>query len=316
MECEDLLGIDSILKNELRTPNETSIVVVSTNQTSNQWGIPQKTNQIEKDKPKDILLDFDVFQFANQTNENIRQTRKPRENLPVPAVVETIGNPLHSVLDDRTFAPPPPLTSHPARFDFFAERQANPSLLPAYGEVMHSGKVLSRISIKSLITKKWKEMFWIIYGKSSFIVFRTFRDYEEWILNPYLSQKERSLLIKFKIDFEKDLSVTGIRGYMCTDVRPKYYIGRGMLYQFKIDSMTTYGPSLMGAFGFAEKGEIMKLRLLLGEIMKRSTLNKSLLKLSENSKCIKSCMNQSKCISSCEHLTSLLKKSIRFEIFR
>jgi hypothetical protein len=55
-------------------------------------------------------------------------------------------------------------------------------------------------------------------------------------------------------------------------------------HQFKIDAMTLYGPSLVGAFASSDKEEIMKLHLLLSEMMRKSILNKSLLKLSENSK--------------------------------
>jgi hypothetical protein len=228
MDSEDLLGINYVLNNETKTQNETSIVVAWKIQSSNHWAIPQNST-----KPEDILLDFNNFDaFTNNDSDDIRNTRKHRE-VPVP-IVETSDNPIYlhsSILDDRTFAPPPhlPTKKNLVRFEFMAEREANVSLLPSFEKVMHSGKVLSRISIKSLITKKWKEVFWIIYGSSCLIVFRTTKDYEEWLLNPYLSETERQLLIKFKMDFEKDLSVTGIRGYKSTEARKKYYRGRGML---------------------------------------------------------------------------------------
>ena len=199
------------------------------------WAISQRQNSINE--PRDILLEFanNEFEkfdgFATASNEDVRSTRKHRE---VPAVDIYQRNPLHthsSILDDRTFAPPPPLPTQDnlVRFDFMAERQANTSLLPSFEKVMHSGKVLSRISITSLITKKWKEMFWIIYGINCFIVFRSKKDYEEWLLNPYLSEAERKLLIKLKVDFEKDLSVTGVRGYKTTEVSMKQYRVCGVL---------------------------------------------------------------------------------------
>ena len=54
-------------------------------------------------------------------------------------------------------------------------------------------------------------------------------------------------------------------------------------YQFKIDSMTTLGPSLVGAFASKDKHDAMQLHTLLQAMMQRSPLNRSLLKLSNRS---------------------------------
>jgi hypothetical protein len=205
----------------------------------------------------------------------------------------------YSILDDRAFAPPPPLPSqnNMVKFHFRHGNQQSAHdavALPSFEKVMHSGKILARISIKSLITRCWKEVFWIIYGSCQLIFFRCMRDYEDWLLNPCISNEERNHLIKLKIDLDNDLNVNSIRGYQCTDVRPKSYRRRGVLYQFKIDSMTPFGPSLVAAFGSSDRNEVTVLHSLLSEMLKRSVINSSMLKLSFSNKPLNTPRSQSK----------------------
>ncbi len=136
-----------------------------------------------------------------------------------------------SLLDDNTFAPPPPLPTMDklVRFEFMAEREADKKTLPNFMNVKHSGKVLSRVSVLSLISKSWKETFWIIYDESQLIFFRNERDYEDWLLNPYIDRKERDKKIKMKIDFQKDQNMNGSRGYQITKIRKKQYRKGGIM---------------------------------------------------------------------------------------
>ena len=217
----DLLGLNTL---ETKAQNESSIVTVVNPKSSNQWEI----SLFEENT--DILLQFNQQPVTN--SDNVRTTRKERQiSSPILQPGRRPSNLLvgSSILDDRSFAPPPLPSRNKVIFEFMAEREANHSDLPCYTKVMHSGKVLSRISIKSLITKNWKEVFWIIYGVHQLIFFRSIGDYEEWLLNPYLSEKERIALIKLKIDFVNDLSVTGLRGYKCTKARQKFYRRHGKL---------------------------------------------------------------------------------------
>ncbi len=136
-----------------------------------------------------------------------------------------------SLLEDITFAPPPPFPTMDklVRFEFMAEREADNKSLPNFTKVKHSGKILSRVSILSLISKSWKETFWIIYDEFQLIFFRNERDYEDWLLNPYIDGKERDDLIKLKIDLEKDLQASGSRGYQITKIRKKEYRKGGIM---------------------------------------------------------------------------------------
>jgi len=232
MDEVDLLGLNSLETSQFEQTEVRSLVPVETTQYQTNWAILG-----------DVLLQFEEVTLLDSEVQDVRIARKQRQisslqHNHTPFSSNVMAS---SILDDRTFCPPPPLPNQNniVRFDFFAERDATTaSSLPSFERVMHSGKILSRISIRSLITRSWKEVFWIIYGAHQLIFFRCMRDYEEWLLNPYLSEAERLLLVKLKIDFEKDLSVTGIRGYQCTDVRPKSYRRRGILFQFKVDSMT------------------------------------------------------------------------------
>lgn len=254
-------------------------------------------------RPIDDAYDFRMAnnQMQQQQQHSSCYSGIPSSPSPLAATASSsvASNPTYSILDDRTFAPPPPLPTQNniVRLHFqYGERKetaVSGQCLPSFEKVMHSGKILARISIKSLITRCWKEVFWIIYGTTKLIVFRCMRDYEDWLLNTTISDEERNHLIKLQIDIEKDLNVHSIRGYQCTDVRPKSYRRRGILNQFKVDSMTPFGPSLVAAFGSSEKSEATVLHSLLNEMLKRSILNSSMLKLSFSNKPLNTPRSQS-----------------------
>jgi len=70
-------------------------------------------------------------------------------------------------LDDPSFAPPPllPPKQVKASYALNAEREANYNVLPKYENIRHSGYIMTRFSAKSLLTKKWSQNFWILYGR-------------------------------------------------------------------------------------------------------------------------------------------------------
>ncbi|KAL7532358.1 hypothetical protein ACHAWF_004107 [Thalassiosira exigua] len=122
-------------------------------------------------------------------------------------------------------APPPPVTSGRNHAEFLAQNSAPvlSSPLPKPELVHHSGYVLSRISFRTVLMRKWKQTFWIQYGPTQLLFFRSFADYEDWVNNPYHTQKAREFLVKLRVDFVADLKKSSVMGYQVTQVRRKPY---------------------------------------------------------------------------------------------
>lgn len=142
-----------------------------------------------------------------------------------------------SVLDDPTFAPPPkfPQNLSVEKARFFGDK-SDPSgkpvirsTLPSFGMVKHAGEVMGRFSMKSMIIKKWRMVYWIAYGNSQVLFFRSKTDFEEWVSNPYLKKEDRDALVKMSLDFMNDLHLPHLHGYKVTTVRKKGYNRNGML---------------------------------------------------------------------------------------
>ena len=75
------------------------------------------------------------------------------------------------------------------------------SPLPKAELVRHKGFVLSRISFRTIVMKKWKQTFWVQYGPHTMLWFRSQADFDDWLNNPYLLQAERNFLIKLAVNF-------------------------------------------------------------------------------------------------------------------
>jgi hypothetical protein len=82
-----------------------------------------------------------------------------------------------SALQDKAFAPPPKMPASLQNSQLSPEQAAR---LPDFAAVKHSGRCLARLSLKSMITKKWKSTFWIAYGDTQILFFRSIHDFEEW----------------------------------------------------------------------------------------------------------------------------------------
>ena len=127
-------------------------------------------------------------------------------------------------LDDPKFAPKPPAVHGLANAQSLSQHAPpGASPLPNFEEVTHSGYVLSRISFRTILIKKWKQTFWVSYGKNEILFFRSSADFEDWISNPYLSQGQRDFLVKLRVDFVEDLYKQNVRGYQVTNLRLKNY---------------------------------------------------------------------------------------------
>jgi len=171
-------------------------------------------------------------------------------------------------LDDPKFAPKPPVV-HGLENAQSLSQHAPPgaSPLPNFDEVTHSGYVLSRISFRTILIKKWKQTFWVSYGKKEILFFRSSADFEDWISNPYLSQGQRDFLVKLRVDFVEDLYKQNVRGYQVTNLRLKNYNNK-MLHQFKLERWMDYGPTIAAAFASPNEKECVNLRTIMSEMMK------------------------------------------------
>lgn len=242
---------------------------LSPNQTS--------TSLAQVSQSQDILMQYDGkneyrHQIGNKgiTTESYNKEHESQDKRF--ALTTHTNENFPKYLGNQNFAPPPslPTNSRVSNFDFtsLGDRREAKIDVPQIENVLHSGRILGRISLKSLLTKNWKELFWIVYGHSQIIFFRCKEDYFEWALNTYLGPTQRDQLVKFSIDFERDVSLTGIKGYQCTVLKKKNYRCGG-LHQFKVDSMTSFGPSLVAAFGSRSREDAMQLHIILKELMKQ-----------------------------------------------
>ncbi|KAL9185197.1 hypothetical protein ACHAXT_002974 [Thalassiosira profunda] len=151
-------------------------------------------------------------------------------------------------------APPPPMVPGRNQAEYLAENSAPPlsSPLPKPELVHHSGYVLSRISFRTVLMRKWKQTFWIQYGPTQLLFFRTFDDYIDWLNNPYHTAKAREFLVKLRVDFVSDLKKSSVMGYQVTQVRRKPY-GKNVMLHFKLERWMDYGPTIAAAFAAREE---------------------------------------------------------------
>eukprot|EP00554_Chaetoceros_debilis_P007867 CAMPEP_0194078278 /NCGR_PEP_ID=MMETSP0149-20130528/4708_1 /TAXON_ID=122233 /ORGANISM="Chaetoceros debilis, Strain MM31A-1" /LENGTH=536 /DNA_ID=CAMNT_0038759511 /DNA_START=95 /DNA_END=1705 /DNA_ORIENTATION=- len=175
-----------------------------------------------------------------------------------------------SPLDDPKFAPkPPPIQGLANAAALSREAPHTAAPLPDFDLVTHSGYSLARISFRTILIKKWKQVFWVTYGASKVLFFRSSTDFEDWVSNPYLSQVQRDFLVKLQVDFVADCGRQSVRGYQVTNQRLKNYNSR-MLHQFKLERWMDYGPTIAAAFASPNEREVYNLRTVFTEIMKRA----------------------------------------------
>eukprot|EP00577_Skeletonema_sp_RCC1716_P007912 CAMPEP_0113371500 /NCGR_PEP_ID=MMETSP0013_2-20120614/44_1 /TAXON_ID=2843 ORGANISM="Skeletonema costatum, Strain 1716" /NCGR_SAMPLE_ID=MMETSP0013_2 /ASSEMBLY_ACC=CAM_ASM_000158 /LENGTH=583 /DNA_ID=CAMNT_0000253349 /DNA_START=56 /DNA_END=1807 /DNA_ORIENTATION=- /assembly_acc=CAM_ASM_000158 len=160
-------------------------------------------------------------------------------------------------------APPPPITPARPHAEYLAKQTSRStsssgqsssisSPLPKPNLVIHSGYVLSRISFRTVLLRKWKQTFWIQYGPTQLLFFRSFADYEDWLNNPYHTQRARDFLVKLRVDFVSDLKKTSVMGYQVTQIRRKPY-GKNVMLHFKLERWMDYGPTIAAAFAAREE---------------------------------------------------------------
>lgn len=232
--------------------------------------------------PSAVVQEDDDFfgAFSNVSVQEGSPSRPPsvfeaRENDDISYLSKSTGGGTQSgykngPLDDPKFAPkPPPVHGLAQAQSLSAHAPPGASKLPNFDEVTHSGYVLSRISFRTILIKKWKQTFWVTYGKNQVLFFRSSADFEDWISNPYLSQGQRDFLVKLRVNFVEDLYKQNVRGYQVTNMRLKNYNNK-MLHQFKLERWMDYGPTIAAAFASPNEREVFNLRTLISEMMKRT----------------------------------------------
>jgi hypothetical protein len=121
-------------------------------------------------------------------------------------------------------APPPPMPPGRENAEFLSRNQGMiTSPLPRPSLVLHAGYVLARISFRTVLLRKWKQTFWIQYGPTQLLFFRSYADFGDWLNNPYHSAKAREYLVKLRVDFVSDLKKKSVMGYQVTQIRRKPY---------------------------------------------------------------------------------------------
>jgi len=76
-------------------------------------------------------------------------------------------------------------------------------------ELIHiMGPIMTRTSLRTLVMKKWNTSYWMQYGPSTIIVFRSREHLDDWMYNPYHSIKQRDYLIKLHVNFRDMMTTT------------------------------------------------------------------------------------------------------------
>jgi hypothetical protein len=143
--------------------------------------------------------------------------------------------------------------------------------LPKGENILSSGFILSRISFRTILFKKWKQSFWIQYGLHSLLVFRSHSDFDNWLNNPYCTKEQRHFLVKFSVHFVYDLHKPQVRGFQVTQARTKKY-GKLYMKHFKLERWMDYGPTIAAAFASTNPNEVDELRRALISCMRNTPL--------------------------------------------
>jgi hypothetical protein len=145
------------------------------------------------------------------------------------------------------------------------------SPLPKGVMVIKSGYILARISFRTIFIKKWKQTYWVQYGRHTMLWFRSENHFNEWLSNPYLSPAQRNFLVKLAINFVHDLYKPSVRGYQVTQAHSKPYNGK-IIRQFKLERWMDYGPTIAAAFGSTDDNEVDVLRQTIVDCMRNTPL--------------------------------------------
>ena len=166
--------------------------------------------------------------------------------------------------------PPPPQGRITNELEMAYANPASP--LPLVEKIVASGFILTRISFRTILFKKWKQGYWIQYGPNTMYFFRSVADYEDWLKNPYHEQRERDYLVKLKIDFIADILPQDVREYRITQMTRKNYGRNKPLYhQFKLERVMEFGPTIVAAFASQDPNEVNALRRVIHQCIRNAS---------------------------------------------
>lgn len=172
------------------------------------------------------LVDVELEEEGETHDNNFEEHKQDGEFIGRNADKKELGPVSPPRRKDRNadIAPPPPMPPGRENAEYLSRNAGGmTSPLPRPSLVVHSGYVLSRISFRTVLLRKWKQTFWIQYGPTQLLFFRTFADFEDWLNNPYHTIKAREYLVKLRVDFVSDLKKKSVMGYQVTQIRRKPY---------------------------------------------------------------------------------------------
>eukprot|EP00538_Stauroneis_constricta_P006320 CAMPEP_0119553838 /NCGR_PEP_ID=MMETSP1352-20130426/6490_1 /TAXON_ID=265584 /ORGANISM="Stauroneis constricta, Strain CCMP1120" /LENGTH=705 /DNA_ID=CAMNT_0007600321 /DNA_START=71 /DNA_END=2188 /DNA_ORIENTATION=+ len=246
---------------------------------------PPATPPAQPPVPPPVQTDHSTRSYSNNDNNNSNEVPdRPRYQPKTPDAMST-QNDLSSPYSERSPTNDQSAIVSPsenrltvgqeARNKYSQElaRMAQPgaSQLPKADLVKKSGFIMSRISFRTIVMKKWKQSFWVQYGSHTMLWFRGKTDFDDWLNNPYHTQSQRNFLIKLAINFVHDLYKPNVRGYQVTQCRSKPYNNK-MVRQFKLERWMDYGPTIAAAFGSYDPKEVDALREAIVQCMRNTPL--------------------------------------------
>jgi len=272
------------------------------NQNQGQWSVPGQTSQQQQQQQQqqgggvveDPLLHFQNAQPQSQSQPYLQRMGTTDSSISGSSHHSHSHSRSHGrskILDDVNIAPPPeiPMAKDYTQSLFHVEETdghehghehghghghvADNIPPPSFDQIRHSGYCLARISFRTLLMKKWKQVFWICYGEhcETLLFFKTKEKFEDWIMNPHLNSTQREKMVKLRIDFNNSADERlGIKGYQVSALKRKRYSSGGLLHQFKLDKWRDNGPSIAAAFGSESQKESEELHMIMREMVRIS----------------------------------------------
>ena len=143
----------------------------------------------------------------------------------------------------------------------FNDLPPDASPLPNSTPILACGSIMTRSSLRSLVMKKWHLSYFVRYGPTSVLLFRTKDDFDDWLLNPYHSAKQREYLVKARLDFYSEMKKPDVRGFKMTDIKVKTYEKKGKpMHNFKLEKWTNLGVNIVAAFASPDIREVEAVR--------------------------------------------------------
>jgi len=219
-------------------------------------------------------LDFDNRSYVSAPVQTTRQSSfgvgsnasPTKDSHPETAVVSS-GMSVASIGQQSTMTAPVVRTQNSSmvssrpksELELAYENPASP--LPRPEKVVASGFILTRVSFRTILMKKWKQGYWIQYGPNTMYIFRSVADYQDWLKNPYHAQRERDYLVKLKVDFIADILPQDVREYRMTHTtRKKYGRNKPLYHQFKLERIMEFGPTIAACFASQNESEVEAIR--------------------------------------------------------